>query len=84
MLEPAVYGVPVLIGPNHANSHEAKELIRRDALMAVADSEEIRVALGRLLEDPALREKIGRTALGFVSERRGATAKILSYIEKVL
>ncbi len=84
VLEPAVYGVPVLIGPNHANSHEAKELIRRDALMAVADSEEIRVALGRLLEDPALREKIGRTALGFVSERRGATAKILSYVEKVL
>ncbi len=84
VLEPAVYGVPVMIGPNHGNSHEAKEMIKRDALIAVAGVDDARAGFGRLLEDPALRERIGRTAFGFVSERRGATAKILSYLEKVL
>jgi 3-deoxy-D-manno-octulosonic-acid transferase len=84
VLEPAVYGVPVLIGPNHANSHEAVELVKRGAIGVINDEEGLSLNLGRLLSDPALRERAGRTALEFVNERRGATAKILSYLEKVL
>ncbi|HLF14098.1 MAG TPA: glycosyltransferase N-terminal domain-containing protein [Bacteroidota bacterium] len=84
VLEPAVYGVPVMIGPNHGNSHEAKELLGREGIIAVDGAESIAVNLGRLLGDRALRERVGRTALEFVTERRGATAKILSYVEKVL
>ncbi len=84
VLEPAVYGVPGLIGPHHGNSHEAKELVRRKGLIAVEDAAGLRAQLELLLADRGLRERIGRTALEFVTERRGATAKILSYVEKVL
>lgn len=84
VLEPAVYGVPVMIGPNHGNSHEARELVRREGIIAVEDGAGITAQLERLLADAGLRERIGRTALEFVTERRGATAKILSYVEKVL
>ena len=40
--------------------------------------------LRQLISDPALRERMGRTALAFVAERRGATDRILSYLEKLL
>jgi 3-deoxy-D-manno-octulosonic-acid transferase len=84
VLEPAVYGVPVVIGPNHRNSNEAVELVSREAVIAVDGPESIKETLGRLLSDPALRERMGKTALAFVGERRGATGRILSYLEKVL
>jgi 3-deoxy-D-manno-octulosonic-acid transferase len=84
VLEPAVYGVPVMIGPNHSNSNEAVELIRRDAIIAVDGAGSVSDNLRRLLSDAALREKMGKTALAFVAERRGATARILSSLEKLL
>jgi 3-deoxy-D-manno-octulosonic-acid transferase len=84
VLEPAVYGVPVMIGPNHSNSNEALELIRRDAIIAVDGAAHMSDNLRRLLSDAPLREKMGKTALTFVAERRGATARILSYLEKLL
>lgn len=81
VLEPAVYGVPVVIGPNHRNSNEALELAARDAVMAVDGGDAVRDALGRLLQDPALRERMGKTALAFVNERRGATERIVTLLE---
>ena len=51
VLEPAVYGVPVLIGPNHGNSHEAMELIKREGLIAVEDAAGLSAQLERLLAD---------------------------------
>lgn len=84
VLEPAVYGVPVMIGPNHGNSNEAVELVAREAIVPVDGEEAVRDGLRRLLSDPALRERMGKTALAFVAERRGATDRILSYLEKLL
>ena len=41
VLEPAVYGIPVLIGPVHENSQEATALIAAGAAILVHDWEEI-------------------------------------------
>jgi len=84
VLEPAVYGVPVVFGPNHENSQEAVELLARGAVRKISDGEELRAALTELLGDDGLRQRMGRTAGGFIEERRGATAKILSYLHKLL
>jgi 3-deoxy-D-manno-octulosonic-acid transferase len=84
VLEPAVYGVPVMIGPNHRNSNEAMELIARDAVVTVDGDAAVRDALRPLFSDPGLRDRMGKTALSFVNERRGATARIVAYLEKLL
>src|SRR6185436_19255376 len=69
VLEPAVYGVPVMIGPNHRNSNEALELVARGAVVSVEGEEGVRDHLRRLVSDPALRDRMGKTALAFVDER---------------
>jgi 3-deoxy-D-manno-octulosonic-acid transferase len=84
VLEPAVYGVPVMIGPNHGNSNEALELVTRRAVVSVDGEGGVRDNLRRLVSDPELREGMGKIALAFVAERRGATARILSSLEKLL
>lgn len=56
VLEPAVYGVPVLYGPKHQNSQEALELLRRGGSFVVLNHEDCYVHLRRLFDD----EEIGR------------------------
>jgi len=84
VLEPAVYGIPVIFGPNHENSQEAVELLARGGVKKVSDGEELRAALGTLLGNEALRRRMGRIAGEFIGERQGATGKILSYLHKLL
>jgi len=84
VLEPAVYGVPVVIGPNYENSQEAAELRGRGAVMSISDGEELGAALEKLLGDDGLRLRMGRTAGEFIAERRGATDRILSHLSKLL
>jgi len=84
VLEPAVYGVPVLFGPGHENSQEAGELLARGAVISISSGEELRSALRTLLSDDAMRARMGETAGRFIAERRGATHRILSYITRLL
>jgi 3-deoxy-D-manno-octulosonic-acid transferase len=84
VLEPAVYRVPVVFGPNHENSQEARELLSRGAVIRISDGDELRDAFVRLLGDEGLRLRMGQTAGRFIDERQGATAKILSHITKLL
>jgi 3-deoxy-D-manno-octulosonic-acid transferase len=84
VLEPAVYGVPVVFGPKHENSQEAAELLARGAVVAISDGDGLRDALVKLLGDDGLRRDMGRTAGEFISERRGATARILSSLSELL
>lgn len=84
VLEPAVYGVPVIVGPRCENSREAGELKGRGALRVVGDVAGFREEFGKLIGDAELRKRMGATALSFVSEKRGASERILSHLEKVL
>lgn len=84
VLEPAVYGIPVLFGPRHDNSQEAIALVRRGGAFVVRDEENCYSTLRKLLNDKQLRERSGKEALKLVKENIGATERCIAHLEEAL
>lgn len=84
VLEPAAYGIPLVIGPKHENSQEAVNLVKVGAAVVGKDPQEMYWNFHKLLQDAALRKIMGEKANNFVRSNIGATQRVLSYLEKVL
>ncbi len=84
VLEPAVYGVPVLYGPKHENSREAIELARREGGVVIHDLSECTTAFREMLEHPKERKRAGAIALAMVKEHMGATRRFIGYLTPIL
>ena len=84
VLEPAVYGIPVLYGPKHDNSQEAVELARRGGGFVVTMADECYLTLRRLLNDKKARVHAGAESQRLVQENVGATQRFIEYIENAL
>jgi 3-deoxy-D-manno-octulosonic-acid transferase len=85
LLEPAALGVPVITGPHTQNGPEiARLLIEAGGALEVVDAAGLADAAGRLLDDPALRERMGESARRFVETHRGSLARLLALIEPLL
>ena len=72
-IEAAVYGVPVVFGPNYQRFREAKGLIEAGAARSISNYQELESALNTALEQ---HELIGAKAAAYVAEETGATEKI--------
>lgn len=81
VLEAAVYGIPVLFGPKHRNSHEPLMLVERGGGFIVTNEEEFTTTAGNLLRDDRIRTTAGERASSFVQSHLGATEQILHFIE---
>jgi 3-deoxy-D-manno-octulosonic-acid transferase len=84
VLEPAVYGIPVVYGPKYTNSQEAIELLRRGGGFVVNDQLECYRTLRRLLDDKKANTDAGKQALLLVEENIGATERFIQHLEKSL
>jgi 3-deoxy-D-manno-octulosonic-acid transferase len=82
VLEPAVYGIPVVFGPKHTNSQEAMELARRGGGFIVNDQQECYRTLRTLLDDKKANIAAGKQALMLVEENIGATERFIQHLEK--
>ena len=76
-IEAAVYGVPVLFGPNYEHFREAKGLIDAGAARSIKDYSELEAALETAFEQ---HETIGAKAAEYVESELGATEKIYKEI----
>lgn len=84
VLEAAVYGIPVLFGPKHRNSHEPLQLVERGGAFVINDAAELQRTLENLLNDDLARTTAGERAASFVQANLGATKRILSHLEPYL
>ncbi|MGJ7461275.1 lipid IV(A) 3-deoxy-D-manno-octulosonic acid transferase [Halomonas sp. MA07-2] len=85
LLEPAALGLPVLTGPALANFAEVAEVLREaDALVEVADEAALATALAELFADPAERRRLGEAGRGVVAANRGALARTLEGLARLL
>jgi 3-deoxy-D-manno-octulosonic-acid transferase len=77
-LEPAVWGVPVLTGPEVFNFQEVyDEITAAGGARSVRDSKELVAALGNWLEDPEAARRAGESGLQVVEANRGATSRTI-------
>ncbi len=82
VLEPAIYGIPVMFGPKIWTQAEAELLVKRDAAWIVHSTEELTERVTHLLENPELANQLGQRARQVVLEHTGATEKIASLLKK--
>jgi len=80
ILEPAAFGVPVIIGPNHKKFPEAVALVQMGGAIAVKDKNEMEDALSSLIYNDDYRWEKGHIAGTFVSMNRGAVNIIINHI----
>lgn len=81
LLEPAAAGVPTVTGPHLHNFAEIAAALREAGALQVVDSdEELGDALDVLLEDAALRSKMGEAGRALAESGRGALARTLAAV----
>ncbi|SHI80862.1 3-deoxy-D-manno-octulosonic-acid transferase [Hymenobacter daecheongensis DSM 21074] len=80
-LEAAVFGLPLLFGPNYHKFQEAKDLIQLGGADAVKDAEELETALKFLVYNPEQRQPIVEKNRRYVLTQAGATAKIMRWLD---
>ena len=83
-LEPAVFGVPVLIGPQYQGFREAEELVAAGGVLVVRNAAEVGATAGELMANPQLREKTGKVNSDYIQENKGASEQILNGIRRLL
>lgn len=79
-LEAAVYGVPVLFGPNYHKFKEAKDLIAVGGGFPVSDEKAFQSKMDELLTYPEALAVSGQASGDFVKKNTGATDKVLRQI----
>jgi len=82
VIEPAVYGIPVLFGPKIQNSHEAVKLAQLGSGIVVPNKKKAYRALRKLFTDENHRLRLGDISRNYVESNLGASDKILSEIYK--
>lgn len=83
-LEPAAFGIPILIGPNYFGFKEAEDLVLKNGILVVQSKVDFTTTLNRLLIEALYREKTGKINGDFVMENTGASIQIMGYIRKLL
>lgn len=81
-LEAAVYGKPVLFGPNYKKFREAIGLIESTGAISIKSAGEFSSTLTKLLTDKKELMERGQRSFDFVKQNKGATEKIIHYIEE--
>ena len=85
ILEPAVFGKPIVFGPHMQNFKEiAEAFIAQDAAVQVNGVRGLEEALLALLTDPVRRARLGAAARALVESNRGAKDKCLAIIAQLL
>jgi 3-deoxy-D-manno-octulosonic-acid transferase len=84
VLEPAVYGSPVIFGPKIEGSQEALAMLEDGSGILVENKKQAYRKLRTLFLSEGERKRTGEKAKSFVTTHLGATEKICSHIEKYL
>lgn len=80
ILEPATFGLPIVIGPNYSHFAEATALVNMDGCISIRNQQELNQAFDLLVQNPDERFEKGHICSTFVQMNKGAADKILNSI----
>ena len=78
--EAAVWGVPVLFGPNNKRFQEAQDLLACKGSFEVTDYDSFNTIISRLISDDQFRQQCGEASANYVKSRSGATDIIMKSV----
>lgn len=79
--EAAVWGVPVIFGPNNKRFQEAQDLLACGACFEITGSDDFRSTFDRLDSDASLLKTCGEASARYVLDHAGATEKIMRSVD---
>jgi 3-deoxy-D-manno-octulosonic-acid transferase len=80
ILEPATFGVPIVIGPNFSHFAEATALVNMEGCVSISNKNELFDAFSNLISNDDIRHEKGHICSTFVQMNKGATNIIIKYI----
>jgi 3-deoxy-D-manno-octulosonic-acid transferase len=80
LLEPATFGIPVVIGPNYSHFAEATALVGLGGCISIKDTNSLTETFNLLLQNEDERVEKGHICSTFVQMNKGATEHILNNI----
>jgi len=85
ILEPAIFGKPIVVGPHMHNFREITEtFLASQAVVQVQTERELEEALRNLVTDPVRRASLGAAARALVEANRGAKDKTMTVVSDLL
>lgn len=80
ILEPATFGIPIVIGPNYSHFAEATALVGLGGCVSIKNQSELNDAFNLLLQNKEERLEKGLICSTFVQMNKGATEHILKHL----
>ena len=80
ILEPAAFGIPIVIGPNYSNFAEATELVNLGGCMVISGQEELKQTFDQLITDQIFLKEKGQICKSYIQNNKGATNRIMKVI----
>ncbi len=79
-LEAAIFGMPIVFGPNYLKFNEATTMVGLKVAFPVTDSPSLQTVLDALLFDAEKRNSISDSCIAFTNQNLGATQIILNKV----
>ena len=83
-LEPAVFGTPLLIGPNYKGFREAEDLVEKGGTIVVKNKDEFSNAFEKLFNNRIMVEELGQINAQYAISKTGATTKVMNHLKQIL
>lgn len=83
-LEPAVFGVPIIFGPNYDAYFEAIELIESEAAVKFENQFDFDEKMTNLIENESERTRRGKIAYNYIQKKPNSSNMILGYLKKII
>ena len=80
ILEPATFGVPIVIGTNYSHFPEATALVNMEGCISISTQEELNEAFDNLIQNQDIRFEKGHICSTFVEMNKNATEIIMNHI----
>ena len=80
VLEPATFGIPIVMGPNYSHFAEATALVGLGGCISIKDTNSLMETFNLLLQNEDERLEKGHICSTFVQMNKGATEQILNNI----
>jgi len=80
ILEPATFGVSIVVGPNYSHFAEATALVNMNGCISITNQKQLNEAFDLLLNNEDERYEKGHICSTFVQMNKGATEVIMKHI----
>jgi 3-deoxy-D-manno-octulosonic-acid transferase len=80
LLEPATFGIPIVLGPHYSHFAEATALVHMEGCISIKNPEALKDAFDLLITNENVRHEKGHICSTFVQMNKGATGIILRHL----